>query len=138
MDNSNPYFVAELETGYVVLGDYQFYRGYTIFICKEHKQELHELDVDFKVKFLKEMSVVAEAVHLALKPHKLNYELLGNLYNHLHWHIFPRYKDDVNPSLPIWCVKEDVRCNKKYIPSEKELEKLKKKLLDKLKLIKCY
>ncbi|MEF3691796.1 MAG: HIT family protein [Candidatus Moraniibacteriota bacterium] len=126
LNDENRYFVAELETGYVVLGDYQFYRGYTIFICKEHRKELHELEADFRLKFLEEMSVVAEAVYLAFKPDKLNYELLGNLYNHLHWHIFPRYKDDINPNLPTWCVKENIRCNKKYIPLEKELENLKK------------
>ncbi|MDS2836880.1 HIT family protein, partial [Streptococcus pneumoniae] len=25
----NPYFVKELETGYVVIGDYQYFKGYT-------------------------------------------------------------------------------------------------------------
>lgn len=133
INNSNPYFVVELETGYVVLGDFQFYRGYTIFICKKHKKELHELEIDFRLKFLEEMSMVAEAVYLAFKPHKLNYELLGNLHTHMHWHIFPRYKNDAKAHLPIWCIDEKIRCDKKYIPSEKELEKLKKKLLNKLK-----
>ena len=28
----NPYFVRELETGYVVIGDYQRFYGYTVFI----------------------------------------------------------------------------------------------------------
>lgn len=35
-EGKNPYFVCELETGYVVLGDYQRFRGYTLFLCKEH------------------------------------------------------------------------------------------------------
>lgn len=131
-ENNNPYFVTELETGYVVLGDFQFYRGYTIFICKEHKKELHELVPEFRLKFLEEMSTVAEAVYLAFKPDKLNYELLGNLHTHMHWHIFPRYKKDLKAELPIWCIDEKIRCDKKYIPSEKELEKLKNKLLSKL------
>lgn len=29
---TNPYFVKELETGYVVIGDHQHFKGYTCFI----------------------------------------------------------------------------------------------------------
>ena len=31
----NPYFVRELKTGYVVIGDHQHFRGYTLFLYKE-------------------------------------------------------------------------------------------------------
>lgn len=48
---NNPYFVKELETGYVVLGDNQHFKGYTIFLCKEHKTELFQLDDSVKMKF---------------------------------------------------------------------------------------
>ena len=77
LDNTNPYFVAELETGYVVVGDFQYFKGYALFLCKQHMTELHELDNDFKIKFLKEMSEVAEAVYIAFRPKKLNYESAG-------------------------------------------------------------
>lgn len=60
-EHKNPYFVKELETGYVVLGDHQHFKGYTLFLCKEHKTELFQLDKDVKIKFLEEMSLVAEA-----------------------------------------------------------------------------
>lgn len=30
-DRKNPYFVKELRTGYVVIGDFQYFRGYTLF-----------------------------------------------------------------------------------------------------------
>lgn len=33
-DNKNPYFVQELETGYVVIGDHQHFEGYTLFFVK--------------------------------------------------------------------------------------------------------
>ena len=39
-EGTNPYFVKELETGYVVLGDNQHFKGYTLFLCKEHQTEL--------------------------------------------------------------------------------------------------
>jgi len=36
LEGKNRYFVKELETGYVVLGDYQRFKGYTLFLCKVH------------------------------------------------------------------------------------------------------
>jgi len=46
-NGTNPYFVIELETGYVVLGDHQHFRGYTLLLCKEHVRELHFLSSQF-------------------------------------------------------------------------------------------
>lgn len=66
----NPYFVAELETGYVVIGDHQYFKGYTLFLCKHHVTELHFLEPDFRRQFLHEMSIVAEAVYNAFLPEK--------------------------------------------------------------------
>ena len=77
-EGTNPYFVKELETGYVVLGDNQHFKGYTLFLCKEHQTELFTLDHDTKMKYLEEMSIVAEAVAKAFGAEKMNYELLGN------------------------------------------------------------
>jgi diadenosine tetraphosphate (Ap4A) HIT family hydrolase len=102
MNAENPYFVAERETGYVVLGWNQTIPGYTLFLSKTCVPELHELPAGVRLRFLEEMSLVAEAVFRAFTPRKLNYELLGNSVSHLHWHIFPRYEDDANPAWPVW------------------------------------
>jgi diadenosine tetraphosphate (Ap4A) HIT family hydrolase len=129
-EKKNPYLVKEMETGYVILEDYQFYKGYTIFSCKEHKKELHELNPDFRKKFLEEMSEVAEAVYKTFKPKKINYELLGNTVSHMHWHLIPRYKNDLNPKRPIWVVDEKIRCNEKIKVKPAEIAKFKKLLLN--------
>lgn len=132
-ENKNPYLVKEMKTGYVVIGDYQFYKGYTLFICKEHKKELHELEPNFKKMFLEEMSQVAEAVYKAFKPKKLNYELLGNSDEHMHWHLFPRYKNDPKPETAIWVIDRNIRCNEKVKATAKQIEEYKKLLLKYLK-----
>lgn len=36
-DGINPYFVKELETGYVVIGDNQHFKGYTLFLLFPRK-----------------------------------------------------------------------------------------------------
>ncbi len=132
-EGKNPYFVAELNTGYVVLGDHQFYKGYTLFLCKKDATELHQLDKEFKIKFLEEMSLVAEAVFRAFKPKKLNYELLGNSESHLHWHIFPRHENDPLPEKPVWVIDSKIRYNEKNIPTKEELDNLKKTLYTELR-----
>lgn len=101
-ENSNPYFIYELETSYAVLADSQYYKGYTLLLSKYHQKELHQLNSHIKLKYLQEMAIVAEAVHNVFKPHKVNYELLGNKHPHLHWHIIPRYLDDDLLTEPIW------------------------------------
>lgn len=124
----NPHFVAELETGYVVLGDYQFFKGYTLFLCKQHRQELHELSVDFRKQHLWEMSQVAEAVYTAFQPTKLNYELLGNTDRHIHWHIFPRHADDTLPNRTVWNIPREIRNAESEKPTETSLQQLRNAL----------
>ena len=132
---TNPYFVKELETGYVVLGDHQHFKGYTLFLCKEHETELHFLKHSFKMKYLEEMTLVAEAVYQAFKPEKLNYELLGNGIAHLHWHIFPRVADDAPIKGPVWWLPKEEMWHDDKRPTESELAEmiaLLKTELDKL------
>lgn len=130
--SKNPYFIKEFETGFAVLGDHQYFKGYCLLLCKQHKKELHELDEQFKLKFLEEMSVLSKAIYTTFKPDKLNYELLGNTDQHMHWHIFPRYKDDLKPNQTIWAIDKEIRNSPSSIPTEKErrilIEQIRKNL----------
>ena len=47
-EGKNPYFVKELETGYVVMGDHQHFKGYALLLYKEHVRELHELQPELE------------------------------------------------------------------------------------------
>lgn len=127
-NDKNPYFVIELETGYVVIGDHQYFKGYTLFLCKEHVTELHKLDKDFKNKYLQEMSLVAEAVYNVFRPEKLNYELLGNGDSHVHWHIFPRVTGDTPTKGPVWWLDPKVMFDDSTRPNEADLRAMVKSL----------
>lgn len=129
----NPFFVCEMETGYVVLGDCQRFEGYTLFLCKQHATELHFLSLEARQKYLAEMAVVAEAVYAAFQPEKLNYELLGMGENtHMHWHIFPRNAGDTPSPGPVWRLPGEELWNPRYTPSPEKLEQIKKQLRAKL------
>ncbi len=121
---NNPYFVAELETGYVVLGDHQHFHGYTLFLCKEHRSELFQLPKAFLEKHLAEMVLVAQAVYEAFRPEKLNYEVLGNGDSHIHWHLFPRNKGDTPKRGPVWLLPPEEMYHESKRPSQEELKSM--------------
>ena len=141
---TNPYFVKELETGYVVIGDNQYFKGYTLFLLKEHKTELFQLDPERKVKFLAEMSLVGEACTKAFAAEKMNYELLGMGDQHVHWHLFPRKFGDlgeygVKGNGPVWWIPREKMWSEDVMTKGAELEELKARLLKELnKLCAAY
>jgi diadenosine tetraphosphate (Ap4A) HIT family hydrolase len=94
--------IAELDTGWAVLGDSQQFRGYSLLLCKTPATELHELPRGTRLRYLEEMAQLAEAVAKATAAHKLNYECLGNMVHHLHFHVFPRQASESQPKLPVW------------------------------------
>jgi len=132
-NGTNPYFVKELDTGYVVIGDNQHFRGYTLFLLREHRTELFELEAALKAKFLEEMTIVAEAVSKAFGAEKMNYECLGNGDAHLHWHLFPRVSGDIGNygnegRGPVWWYpREKMYCDDNR-PGREELEAMKRRL----------
>jgi diadenosine tetraphosphate (Ap4A) HIT family hydrolase len=85
-----------------LLGFWQYYRGYCILVSRRHATELSQLADDERRSFLDEMCLLARAIETVFRPHKLNYELLGNQVPHLHWHLFPRSSADPNRLKPVW------------------------------------
>ena len=98
----HPRLIAEMPSGWAVLGESQLFRGYSLLLCKTPATELHELPLEARRQFLDDMSALAQAVDEAVRPRKLNYEMLGNLAPHLHWHVLPRHEDDPQPEQPVW------------------------------------
>ena len=124
----DPYFIMELETGYVILGWFQRFKGYTVFNCKEHGPELHNLEHSFKIKHLEEMSIVAEAVSNVFKPDKMNYELLGNGCPHIHWHLYPRVKGDTPTISSVYQLSNEELFDESTRPNEEQRKELKEKI----------
>ncbi len=98
----HPGLIAALDTGVAVLGDSQFFEGYSLLLCDTRATELDELPRDRRLRFLEEASQLAEAVRRVTAPRKMNVELLGNLVPHLHVHVFPRRDSDPDPLAPVW------------------------------------
>lgn len=108
------------------LGTWQFYQGYCLLISRRHATELNDLPGDERRAFLDEMCLLALAIQTCYRPHKLNYELLGNQVPHLHWHLFPRYPDDADRLSPVWLAIErthqDESCRQRMETGREERE----------------
>jgi diadenosine tetraphosphate (Ap4A) HIT family hydrolase len=102
-------FVAELAHSFVILGDAQFYRGYCVLLAKRHASELHLMPPQDAAALFDETVAVGRAIALATRPLKLNYECLGNLEPHVHWHVFPRFATDAMRAAPVWMRPESER-----------------------------
>ena len=86
----------------VLLGPWQFYRGYCMLVSQLHATELSQLPDPDRIGYFEDLCRLARAMEACFQPHKLNYELLGNQVGHLHWHVFPRYRSDPEHLKPVW------------------------------------
>ncbi|MCP3176445.1 HIT family protein [Desulfuromonas sp. KJ2020] len=94
--------IAEMKHCLVMLNRDQFFPGYTLVFTREHVTELFHLDKAVRQEVMEEVSTVAAALHRVFQPTKMNYELLGNMVPHMHWHLVPRFNDDPLWPRPIW------------------------------------
>ena len=94
--------IIEMPNSYVTLNRDQFFPGYTLLFTKDHVTELFQLERDMRVALMEEVSSVAEALHAVFTPAKMNYELLGNMVPHIHWHLIPRFSSDPLWPRPVW------------------------------------
>ncbi len=96
------FLVAELEFTRVLLNRDQFFTGYCFVVAKDHVTELFHLESAQRGILMEEVNAVAAAVAAAFRPDKVNYELLGNMVPHMHWHVVPRFRSDPLWPRPLW------------------------------------
>ena len=94
--------IAEMEHSLVVLNRDQFFPGCTLLFTREHTTELFHLEPAVRQGLTEEVNRVAAALDRVFQPAKMNYELLGNMVAHMHWHLIPRFREDPLWPRPIW------------------------------------
>ncbi len=90
----NKTVIGRLPSGWVVLGDDQRLRGYTLLLSDPVVDNLHSLDIPARTQFLTDMALIGDALIEVLNPSIMNYSILGNTDRALHVHIHPRYDDE--------------------------------------------
>jgi diadenosine tetraphosphate (Ap4A) HIT family hydrolase len=114
--STNPTVICRMPSGWAVLGDAQFLRGYSILLADPVVPNLNALDKAQRQQFLYDMSVIGDALLEVTGAKLINYEILGNTDPALHVHIFPRYPDepDERRSGPVWLYDREFRSSRPF------------------------
>lgn len=99
-----PKLICRVSSGWVVLGDVQFVRGYCLLLPDPVVPHLNEMAAEARIQFLHEMSVLGDVLLQITGAARINYEMLGNVEPALHAHLFPRYADEPEQLRlkPVW------------------------------------
>lgn len=99
-----PKAIARLSSGWVVLGDVQFVRGYCLLLPDPVVANLNAMPAENRKTFLYEMSVVGDVLLELTGAVRINYEMIGNVDPALHAHLFPRYSNEPEELRlkPVW------------------------------------
>jgi diadenosine tetraphosphate (Ap4A) HIT family hydrolase len=126
-EGKNPTVICKVSSGWVVLGDLQFLKGYSLLLADPTVKDINILPKTRRIEFLYEMSVVGDALLEVTDAYRINYEILCNNDQQLHAHIFPRYlsePDELRKGAPWEYVKRKI--NQQPFDSERDKELMKK------------
>jgi diadenosine tetraphosphate (Ap4A) HIT family hydrolase len=78
------------------------YPGYCRVIWRDHVKEVTDLSELDRMLLMDVLWQVEHVVREVMQPEKINLASFGNVVPHLHWHVIPRYADDVHFPQPVW------------------------------------
>jgi len=105
---ANPKVMARMRTGFAVIGDTQHLPGYSLLLTDDLEvNHLTDLPWSRRRDFLFDLSLVGEAVFAVTREqgaNRINYEVLGNSWPHLHGHVHARYEWEPRDKIggPVW------------------------------------
>jgi len=106
-----PTVIRRLASGWAVLGDAQFLRGYSLLLSDPVVPDLNALGRAERRQFLHDMGILGDALLDVTGARLINYEILGNTDRALHAHLLPRYADEPadRRGLPFWLYDREER-----------------------------
>lgn len=87
--------ICELKVSKVYLFKEQSHKGRVIVAHKKHVDEITDLTEEERADYFADINQVAKALHKAFHPDKVNYGAYGDTVHHLHFHLVPKYKDEM-------------------------------------------
>jgi len=86
----------------VIWVDDAHYPGFCRVILNAHVKEMTDLPSSDRLRLMETVFTVEAAVRQVVRPDKINLASLGNVVPHVHWHVIPRWAEDVNFPDAIW------------------------------------
>lgn len=100
------------------------YPGFTRVVWTKHVVEMTDLDAAEQNALMRAVLLVESIQRKLLQPHKINLAAFGNVVPHLHWHIIPRWNDDLHFPAPVWAAAPE-----HDVPAQAALEARKTSIL---------
>jgi diadenosine tetraphosphate (Ap4A) HIT family hydrolase len=85
--------ICDLQVSQLVLFKEQSHPGRVIVAYKDHISELVDISDEERNAYFADVAHVANAIHKAFQPDKINYGAYGDGGCHLHFHLVPKYRD---------------------------------------------
>lgn len=100
----DPTLVCRMPSGWLVMGEAQFLRGYCLLLPDPVVPHLNALHDELRTQFLVDMARAGDVLLSLTGATRINYEMLGNLEPALHAHLFPRYDSEAVElkTKPVW------------------------------------
>jgi diadenosine tetraphosphate (Ap4A) HIT family hydrolase len=100
----NSTVLCKMESGWAVLGDVQALNGYCLLLPDPVVPSLNDLGLRAREIFLRDMSLIGDAILEVTGAARINYEILGNAEPALHVHIIPRFAAEPEQfrAGPVW------------------------------------
>ena len=93
-NGENPTVICRVRSGWIVLGDNQVLKGYSLLLPDPVVEDLNALSAPKREQFCADMVHLGDALLDITEAYRINYAILGNLDPALHAHITPRYLEE--------------------------------------------
>ena len=84
--------ICDLQVSQLILFKEQSHPGRVIVAYKDHVSEIVNISEEERNLFFADVTQVANALHKAFAPKKVNYGAYGDTGCHLHFHLVPKYE----------------------------------------------
>jgi diadenosine tetraphosphate (Ap4A) HIT family hydrolase len=91
---ANPAVICRLRSGWAVMCDMQYLRGYTILLADPLVASINDLDRLQRAEYLGDMTLIGDALLEVTGAFRINYAIMANSDPFLHAHIVPRYMSE--------------------------------------------
>jgi len=122
----NPKVMARMRSGFAVIGDTQHLPGYSLLLADSMSVD-HPTDLAWaeRRQFFFDLALLGEAVLNVGREHgvhRINYEVLGNSWPHLHGHVHARYDSEPADKIggPVWRYPKEVRNAPKHVYDDRK------------------
>jgi diadenosine tetraphosphate (Ap4A) HIT family hydrolase len=127
----NPMVMARMRSGFAVIGDTQHLPGYSLLLVDDISVN-HPTDLAWapRRQFFFDVALLGEAVMTAGREHgvrRINYEVLGNSWPHLHAHVHARYDWEPSDKIggPVWRYPKELRNAPEHAYDERKHSELR-------------